>query len=128
MQLDCNGLSFHRRRPDGREQTVLDSISVEFPSGGTALISGPNGAGKITLLYLLAGLLRPSRGEVLADNALISRWRRAHQDRFRRRIGFIFQHSHLLGGISAVLVIPIGAYVAVSFARYGASGLSFSKE
>jgi ABC-type lipoprotein export system ATPase subunit len=102
MKLACRDLSFSRRLPDGRERTVLDSISVEFPSGGTALISGPNGAGKSTLLYLLAGLLRPSRGEVLADNAPISRWRRAHQDRFRRRIGFIFQHSHLLGGISAV--------------------------
>ena len=34
----------------------------------------------------------------------------------------------LLGGIGAVLVVPVCAYVAVSFVRYGASGLSFSKE
>jgi len=34
----------------------------------------------------------------------------------------------LLGGIAAVLVVPVCAYVAVSFVRYGASGLSFSKE
>lgn len=109
MQLACNGLSFHRRRPDGREQAVLDRISAGFPPGCTTLISGPNGAGKSTLLYLLAGLLRPSRGEVLADDAPISRWRRAHQDRFRRRIGFIFQHSNLLNGISAIenVLLPL---------------------
>ena len=34
----------------------------------------------------------------------------------------------LLGGIAAVLVIPVGAYVAASFVRYRASGLGFSKE
>lgn len=34
----------------------------------------------------------------------------------------------LLGGIGAMLIVPVGAYVAVSFARYGASGLTFSKE
>jgi putative ABC transport system ATP-binding protein len=109
MKLACNGLSFHRCRPDGQEQAVLDSISVEFPPGCTALISGPNGAGKSTLLHILAGLLRPSQGEVLADAAPISRWRRAHQDRFRRRVGFIFQHSHVLIGISAIenVLLPL---------------------
>jgi hypothetical protein len=34
----------------------------------------------------------------------------------------------LLGGIGTVLVVPVGAYVAASFVRYNASGLSFSKE
>lgn len=109
MRLTCRGLFFHRRRPNGREDAVLDNVCAEFLPGSIALVAGPTGAGKSTLLYVLAGLLQPSRGEVFADDAPISRWRSAHRDRFRRKVGFIFQHSNLLNGISAIenLLLPL---------------------
>lgn len=109
MQLACRHLFLQHRLTDGRETLVIDDVSAEFAPGQAVLITGSNGAGKSTLLNLLAGFLRPSAGEVLADGAAISRWRGPHRDRFRRRVGFIFQGAHLLSGISTVenVILPL---------------------
>lgn len=45
-------------------QRVLAGVSGELRPGQVLVVSGPNGSGKSTLLNILAGLLRPSRGEV----------------------------------------------------------------
>jgi heme exporter protein A len=45
-------------------RTVLASVSGTLESGQVLVVAGPNGSGKSTLLNILAGVLRPSRGEV----------------------------------------------------------------
>ena len=51
--------------------TILDGVSFEVGAGSTVAIVGPSGSGKTTLLGLLAGLDRPTTGEVwLGDTAL----------------------------------------------------------
>src|SRR5258708_24907475 len=51
--------------------TILDGVSFEVGAGSTVAIIGPSGSGKTTLLGLLAGLDRPTTGEVwLRDTAL----------------------------------------------------------
>jgi ABC-type lipoprotein export system ATPase subunit len=109
MRLACRRLCLYRRRPDGREQALLEDVCAEFSPGRAVLITGPNGAGKSTLLHVLAGFLRPSAGEVLADGAAMSRWRSHYRDRFRRRVGFVFQHFNLLSGLSTVenVILPL---------------------
>ncbi|HKV84043.1 MAG TPA: nitrate/sulfonate/bicarbonate ABC transporter ATP-binding protein [Ktedonobacterales bacterium] len=48
---------------------VLDSIDLELRAGEFIALLGPSGSGKSTLLRILAGLIAPSRGEVVADGA-----------------------------------------------------------
>jgi len=47
-----------------RHIRAVDGLSVRFQAGEITGLLGPNGAGKTTTLYLLAGFLRPTRGEV----------------------------------------------------------------
>jgi energy-coupling factor transport system ATP-binding protein len=74
----------------------LASTSVSVAAGQALAVTGPNGTGKSTLALLLAGLLRPSEGSVLAEQALggpagepvLSRWRGRD---LVRTIGTVFQ-------------------------------------
>jgi ABC-type lipoprotein export system ATPase subunit len=107
--IECRRLTVARRASDGREKVVIDDLSAQFETGQMAVISGATGAGKSTLLHVLAGLLRPVQGEVIADGEAVSRWVSSHRDRWRRRVGIVFQHDRLLGDLSAVenVVLPL---------------------
>jgi len=50
----------------GRKR-ALRAVDIAVPRGGFAVVTGPNGSGKTTLLRLLAGLARPTRGDLLVD-------------------------------------------------------------
>jgi NitT/TauT family transport system ATP-binding protein len=62
---------------------------VSFSAGRNAFlcIVGPSGCGKSTLLRLLAGLLQPTRGEVILEGRRVDR---------PRRVGFVFQQANLM--------------------------------
>lgn len=49
----------------GTTTTVVDNIDFQIAQAETCVILGPSGTGKSTLLYILAGLLRPEKGHVL---------------------------------------------------------------
>jgi ABC-type lipoprotein export system ATPase subunit len=107
--IECRRLTVARRASDGREKLVIDVLSAQFETGQMAVISGATGAGKSTLLHVLAGLLRPIQGEIVADGEAVSRWVSSHRDRWRRRVGIVFQHDRLLGDLSAVenVLLPL---------------------
>ena len=88
---------------------LLRNIDAVFPGGHVVLVSGRNGAGKSTLLHLLAGLLRPTSGEIAADGQPVSRWLTAHRDRWRRRVGIIFQQDRLLSDLTVLenVILPL---------------------
>jgi putative ABC transport system ATP-binding protein len=89
---------------------ALDGVSVSLEEQRFTAIMGPSGSGKSTLLHLLAGLDRPSAGEVyLGDTDITSLGDKALTLLRRDRIGFIFQAFNLLPTMSAGenIVLPI---------------------
>ena len=53
--------------PGSEDQTVLGPLSLELPAGRAIALVGHNGAGKTTMVKLLAGMYRPSEGRILID-------------------------------------------------------------
>jgi len=87
--------------PDGR-LTILDDVGFTLARGDSLAIVGASGSGKTTLLGLLAGLDRPSSGEItLAGERLDALDEEARARLRRRRVGFVFQNFHLLPALNA---------------------------
>ena len=83
--------------------TVLDGVDLEIHSGEVVVILGPSGSGKTTLLGLLAGLDRPSDGEVELGGATLSNLDEDERARLRaERVGFVFQSFHLIPTLTAL--------------------------
>ena len=81
---------------------ALRGVSVAFPSGQFAAITGPSGSGKSTLMHLLAGLDRPTAGAVVVDGAELANLDDRALTRLRRdRLGFVFQAFNLVPVLSA---------------------------
>jgi putative ABC transport system ATP-binding protein len=92
-----------RRLPSGgRELTILDQVDLTFAPGEFAAILGPSGSGKSTLLALMAGLDRPTSGEILVDGVAIQGMSEDQLALLRReKIGFVFQSFQLLANLTA---------------------------
>ncbi len=70
---------------------------LDVAAGERCAIIGPSGAGKTTLINLIAGMLTPQRGGVWVDGVNVSALSDAHRRRFRAaQIGFVFQEFELL--------------------------------
>ena len=90
-------------RQGDNEVTVLSGITVDIPRGQFATIMGPSGSGKSTLLHLMGGLDRPSAGDVLVGERIISQMADDQVTLFRRtQIGFVFQFFNLLPTLTAL--------------------------
>lgn len=81
---------------------VLLETSLFVPRGETLVITGENGVGKSTLLYLLGGLLPATSGHVLLDGHAPSVSRPSDLVRQGVRRGFVFQHGGLFANLSAL--------------------------
>lgn len=76
----------------GARTRVLHGVDVDIEFGKLTMLVGPSGCGKTTLLSIVSGTLRPTRGDVDVMNARITAMRDGEKVKFRRsRIGFIFQ-------------------------------------
>lgn len=102
MGFQVIDLHFSHPKRASAEHSVLARVDATFPKGAVSLVTGKNGAGKTTLFHLLAGLLRPNRGEVLAGGEPVSRWTAPHKDRWRRQVGIVFQHLCLFEDLTAL--------------------------
>jgi putative ABC transport system ATP-binding protein len=100
-RIELVGLT--RRLPSGgRQLTILDGIDLTIGAGEFVAVLGPSGSGKSTLLALMAGLDRPTAGEVRLDGRAIQDMSEDALALLRRRtIGFVFQSFQLLGNLTA---------------------------
>lgn len=91
-----------RFRSGAADLTVLSDVNLEVDAGELIAIIGPSGSGKSTLLALLAGLDRPSTGEVWVDGEPLHARSEDQLARWRRRsLGFVFQSFQLLDHFTA---------------------------
>ena len=82
---------------------ALDGVDFEIYEGEFCAIVGTSGSGKSTLLNMLAGLEKPTKGEVIIAGKHIEKLNEEQLVTFRRdHVGFIFQSFHLMGTLNAV--------------------------
>jgi putative ABC transport system ATP-binding protein len=99
--VEARGLS--KQYGTGASQvSALRAINLVVERGEFVAIMGPSGCGKSTLLNLLAGLDRPTEGEVWLDGKRIDELSEADLARLRRRkVGFVFQSFNLIPTLTA---------------------------
>jgi len=95
-----------------RDIEVLRGINLEIARGEKTFLCGPSGAGKTTLLYTLAGLERPSSGEVKIDGeSLYTGSRKAISAIRNGKMGYIFQNFLLMPELSALENVLLPSYI-----------------
>jgi putative ABC transport system ATP-binding protein len=97
----------------GEGETAVDAlrgVSLDVPKGQLTAVMGPSGSGKSTLMHILAGLDKPTSGEVEIAGTKISKLSDSELTKLRRKhIGFIFQFFNLLPMLTAEenVVLPL---------------------
>jgi cell division transport system ATP-binding protein len=84
----------HKRYPNGRE--ALAGVSFNIESGALTFLTGHSGAGKSSILKLIALIERPTRGQVIVNSQNTAGVKPRGIPQFRRRIGVVFQDHKLL--------------------------------
>ncbi len=124
--LQCSNLS--KRFQQGElDVEVLKDVNLQVRTGQRLAIMGASGSGKTTLLHLLAGLEKPTAGEVVLDGVNLNSVRESRLGQLRNRsLGFIFQFHHLLGEFTVLENVAMPLLIAgmpVKTAQDKATGL-----
>lgn len=99
--------------PLGREMiNILRGVSFELARGEMVALMGPSGSGKSTLLGIVAGLDRPTSGEVVLDGEEIGRLsERKLADVRARKVGMVFQAYNLIPTLTALENVQLPLFV-----------------
>jgi putative ABC transport system ATP-binding protein len=106
-----------------RSVHALEEISLNIGRHEFVAVVGPSGCGKSTLMHLIAGLDRPTAGEIVVDGLSLTKAEDAQLTHFRRRqLGLVFQFFNLLPTMNALenISLPLllqGVSLAESEAR-----------
>jgi len=113
---------------------ALQDVSFTMPGGAFAFLTGHSGAGKSSLLKLIARLEKPTSGEIIIDDIELSQLKPRQEHKLRQQMGIVFQDNQLLYDRSVfdniALPLIIGGYrhrdikkrVAAALDRVGLSG------
>lgn len=82
---------------------ILKGVDLKVSAGESVSITGPSGAGKTSLMMIVGGLERPTRGKVEVAGSLLNGQDEDALARFRRdNIGIVFQSFHLIPTMTAL--------------------------
>ncbi len=77
---------------------VISNLNINFNKGDFIFISGPSGVGKTTLLNLIAGLIKPEKGQIKVEGFAVNESSEKETSLFRlKNIAYITQHNNLFG-------------------------------
>ncbi|MCW2793661.1 MAG: transporter [Nocardioides sp.] len=98
--------------PGGVNVAALRGIDVHAAAGSVTALLGASGSGKSTLLHLLGGMDHPDEGSILVGETDVARLSRRDLVRYRRTVGFVFQHFALLPALTARdnVMLPLVPY------------------
>jgi len=91
---------------------ALEDCSFSVDKGELAVILGPSGAGKTTILNLLGGMDSPSGGCIFVDDKGIHEYSKKQLVEYRRKsIGFVFQFYNLVGNLTALENVELACQI-----------------
>lgn len=96
---------------------ILFDISTEIPKGEIVIVTGPSGSGKTTLLTLVGALRSAQHGSVRVLGQELRGAKPRTLEKVRKQIGFIFQQHNLLGALTAIENVQLGARVTGKIPR-----------
>ncbi len=106
---------------------AVDQVSIKIPRGSISSVIGPNGAGKTTLFNMIAGIYRPSSGEILFDGDVLSRAGDSGRAKYRRPdqimeagIARTFQNIRLFANMTAMENVQVGMHCRMKANALGA--------
>jgi putative ABC transport system ATP-binding protein len=105
--VDLQGVNHHLGEGSLRRQILFD-ITTQIVAGEVVTIMGPSGSGKTTLLNLIGATRSVTDGSVKVLGRELRDADEAEIIRMRRRLGFVFQHHHLLDSLSAIQNVQMG--------------------
>ena len=89
---------------------ILRGINLDVRPGESVCITGPSGAGKTSLMMIIAGLERPTAGTVMSSGQVLNKLSEDELAQYRRvNVGIVFQSFHLIPTMTALenVAIPL---------------------
>ena len=94
------------------EISAVDGVDFEIKKGEFAVVVGPSGAGKTTVLNILGGMDSATSGRVMVDGANIGRYTQKQLTGYRREeIGFVFQFYNLVPNLTALENVELASQI-----------------
>ena len=111
--LELRNISFSAETENGTKKDILKDISLTVDDGFVA-ITGPNGGGKSTLAKVIAGIIKPTSGQILLDGEDITDL--SITERARKGVSFAFQQPVRFKGITVkdLITLASGRKIGVS--------------
>ena len=112
--LELKNISF-QVDADGQDREIIRDVSLTIPDDHLVVITGPNGGGKSTLARLIAGIEKPTAGQIILNGEDITD--ASITDRAKKGIGFAFQQPVRFKGIQVQDLIRLAAGKKLSMAE-----------